>query len=304
MKVLPDWNSDINTLIPFSRVKIIISDIDGTLQVSKSDPDNKKFISLVRTLRSKGVHMTFATGRAYNGVKELINSYPIAQSDPLILYNGSVCIFPSSKKILFKHIISHDSLKALISLVEKYETTLLAYEFISHSTSEKSKIAENVYAWGIYCSLFSEPNGLPIIWGQIDYEISPVAIMIKNCKNFNSSQDLLDKISYIDGITTTKSSEDYIEIRPKGSNKGCAVKAIGDLLRLNKDSILTIGDNDNDVEMLEYAGISVAVNNSSMAARRAGKYLSPGSNITGLNETLNLVWQAYRYKSLLVEGVR
>lgn len=298
MKDLPDWNADIKELIPFSKVKLIISDIDGTLLESGSRHEHEKFNNLVSLLKRKGIHMTFATGRAYNGVKELINIFPITKSFPLIIYNGSVCILPYDKKILYKKVIDRECLLRLIKITKKYNALLLAYEIDLPCGVDHKEITESVYAWGSFNESFSEPNGLQVK-PQHKGDVYPVAAMIKNTQEPSITKKIYYELNKIHGVTFTKSSNDYIEIRPVNSDKGLAVEIISKEFNIEQDSILTIGDNDNDVEMLEYAGVSVAVNNSSLAARNAGKYASSGSNIVGLHETLELIRQARHYLSVM-----
>jgi Cof subfamily protein (haloacid dehalogenase superfamily) len=302
MKTLPDWNSSINDLTPFSKIKVIVSDIDGTLLTSGNSHDHSKLDRLVKILRNKGINTTFATGRSYNGVKELIGKFPIAKGIPIMLYNGSVCVLPLSENILFKNTINANVLKMLVLLAKECDSTLLAYDISKQFISELPLIKESVYAWGNFYSDFTEPNGLPVEWESDCLDIFPVAILIYKDDNKKTHQELLSKVNNISEITTTKSSSCFIEIRPNGSDKGNAIEALCKHLKINSDSILAIGDNDNDVEMLKYAGISVAVRNSSKAALDAGKYLSSGSSIMGVIETLELIWQANRYISLMEES--
>jgi Cof subfamily protein (haloacid dehalogenase superfamily) len=298
MNFLPNWNSNINELVGFSQIKLIVSDIDGTLLKSGNRHNHNKLNRIVKHLRSKGVCMTFATGRAFNGVKELIQYFPITKSTPLILYNGSLAIIPESETIIFVNTIENSTLRKLIILTEKYDASLFAY-FISLDLFGQINLKdfeEQVYMWGNTLNSQNEPNGLPVIWNAlVNDKMTPLAVIIQKPENMDIFEELLDKINEIDNISFTKSSNRYIEIRPMNSHKGSAIERICDKLDIKKNEVLAIGDNDNDVEMFEYAGVSVAVNNSSKAALAAGKFRSPSDDILGVIETLELVRQAHRY---------
>jgi Cof subfamily protein (haloacid dehalogenase superfamily) len=307
MNYLPNWNSNINELISFSQIKLIVSDIDGTLLKTGDRYNHNKLSRIVKYLRTKGVCMTFATGRAFNGVRELIQCFPITKMTPLILYNGSLAIIPESEKIIFGKTIENSILRQLIILSKKHGVTLFAYfilpDLFGHINSKDFE--EQVCAWGNIQNSQDEPNGLPVAWNAlVNDRMTPIAIIIKNPKNMDTAENLLDEIRKISNISFTKSSNKYIEIRPKNSHKGNAIKEICDKFKIKKNEVLAIGDNDNDVEMFEYAGVSVAVNNSSKAALEVGKFRSPNDDILGVIETLELVRQALRYVPIIKDGVK
>jgi len=307
MNFLPNWNSDINELIGFSKIKLIVSDIDGTLLKTGTHHDHEKLNRTVRYLWTKGVHMTFATGRAFNGVKELTQRFPLANKTPLILYNGSLAIMPSSESIIFIKTIENPALRKLVALSKKYHVQLFAYLISSdlYGQTINKDFKEKVYAWGSCENDHNEPNGLSAVWNDpINNEMIPVAIIIKRPENTNDSEEILKEIKKIKNISFTKSSNKYIEIRPINSHKGSAIEILCNNLNINKSEVLTIGDNDNDVEMFKYAGVSVAVNNSSMAALEAGKYRSHDDDILGVIETLELIKQAYRYSPVIRAGIK
>ena len=68
-------------------------------------------------------------------------------------------------------------------------------------------------------------------------------------------------------------SQPYIlEAMPLEAHKGSALKKLAERLGINQSEVMAIGDGNNDVEMLEYASISVAMGNSTKLARKAAKY--------------------------------
>jgi len=299
MNYLPNWNSGIEELACFSQIKLIVSDIDGTLFKSGNRHEHNKLNRIVKNLWTKGVHMTFATGRAFNGVKDIIQTFPITKPTPLILYNGSLVITPSSETINFIKIIDNQSLHRLVFLAKKYNILLFPY-FIVSNLGNFIKFEEHVYAWGTCKNKQNEPNGLPVIWNSIiNDKMLPVAIILKKPENTDIYNEIVKEIIEINNITFTKSSNEYIEIRPHESHKGNALRIICKELNINKNEVLTIGDNDNDVEMLKFAGVSVAVNNSSVAALKASKYISREDDVLGVIKTLELIRQAYRYIQII-----
>ena len=69
-------------------------------------------------------------------------------------------------------------------------------------------------------------------------------------------------LHFTEKYTTVKSTPFYYEIMNKNASKGNALAKLADHLGLNKDEVMAIGDNENDLTMLEYAGIGVAMKNA------------------------------------------
>ncbi|MFS1192878.1 HAD-IIB family hydrolase, partial [Enterococcus lactis] len=69
-------------------------------------------------------------------------------------------------------------------------------------------------------------------------------------------------LHFTEKYTTVKSTPFYYEIMNKNASKGNALAKLADHLGLNKDEVMAIGDNENDLSMIDYAGIGVAMGNA------------------------------------------
>jgi hydroxymethylpyrimidine pyrophosphatase-like HAD family hydrolase len=66
-----------------------------------------------------------------------------------------------------------------------------------------------------------------------------------------------------------------VEGTPPGLNKATGLAWLADYLRIPPEAVLAVGDNDNDAPMLEWAGVGVALDNASPAARAAADWVAP-----------------------------
>ena len=71
-----------------------------------------------------------------------------------------------------------------------------------------------------------------------------------------------------------RSHREYCEIIPKGVNKGNLVAKLAELLKIDASKVIAIGDNDNDVEMLDAAHVSIVVSNATEKAKKAADYIT------------------------------
>jgi len=98
--------------------------------------------------------------------------------------------------------------------------------------------------------------------------------------------DLLDKLRhrYPDtDLYLTRSVEYFVEATHPQANKGEAVRYLAEeLLDLKPDQVMTVGDNFNDLEMLRYAGLGVAMGDAPAAVKQAADWVAPGVEQDGV----------------------
>jgi len=143
---------------------------------------------------------------------------------------------------------------------------------------------------------------MPVDWrsGYVFPEtISPVAIILDLSKSDVDAAQVRTDLEGIEGISVTGSIKHLVEIRPPSCNKSTALIQVARNLGISRDQVLTIGDNDNDCEMLEWAGIGVSVTGASQRAIESSRYTCRHGVVEGVIEILRLVIQSNRYLPVL-----
>ncbi|WP_169725345.1 HAD-IIB family hydrolase [Fundidesulfovibrio putealis] len=301
-KELPSWDRlTPEDARPFGRIRLIAADLDGTLvQQGASD-----IFNVIAKLRSSLAHsrydvgVTIATGRAFSGVANLVSKIGIPRGMPMVLYNGSVVLRCGTTKIIQHKSIDRRVVREVLGVLGQTQVTVLVYYFLSPSDLFISPFdfQEKVCGW-TKCSQFkNEFNGLPVDWRKD----------LNDLPNLNASAILIhsecldvlkaarDSLVSFKEISITFSGGKHIEIRPHGSNKASALVSVAKVLGLSRDEVLALGDNDNDAEMLEWAGIGVCVGHSSDEAVSHSDYKCKYNVEKGAIEVLRVVRQARRY---------
>jgi Cof subfamily protein (haloacid dehalogenase superfamily) len=300
-RTLPDYNSPLDHLEPFSKVRLIIADLDGTL-IGPEDPKIWENINeQIRSINYYKVKLTIATGRTLHGVENLLKNINIPKDFPIILYNGSLVIVRESHRLILKKTIPLETLQTTIKKIHDEPIRMLAYfydETIMFESSFNKNNPEVVFGWTNIGKIDKEFNQMDIQW--INWDVIPdiknslLAILIEsNDKKILTS--VKRKLKNFKEITITKSGSQYLEIRPADSNKAKAAEQILKETEYNQDEILAIGDNDNDAELLKWSGIGVAVKGASRVALKSSDYICKFKSAHGVTGILRLVKHSRRY---------
>lgn len=297
-KPLPQWDVDVEDLREFSQISLIVADLDGTLVPS---PLTKTIQELSRALtgyRYK-VDFTLATGRTLAGVQPILSKLPVRSGMPLILYNGSVILSNGSFELLARRTISARRLQSILDLSARYGMRTFAYLY-DHSIEgwfSSPTAEESVLGWSPNLDFSPEFNKMSVQWQDCSPsdDTRPSAVLIDVGEKADLAIMIKAQLREFGDITATRSGPRYIEIRPKGSNKGSALRRVAKKLNLSSDQILALGDNDNDAEMLAWAGIGVAIANASESALQNSDYVCRHGVFKGAIEVLRIIKSSKRY---------
>ncbi len=295
---LPVWHSHrAEQLRPFSDIRLIAADLDGTL-ISKEVGTVARIESLRRSLFHPRyrVSMTLATGRIYSGVASLLEHLRLPRQTPLVLYNGSVVAISGSGEPLLQRRIPSRSLEQVVDHCREHGAVCLAYFFTPNALM--SRTAEVVHGWASSHPFVQEFNGVRVTWNPSPSgsgEPNAILIVADPTRPTADAHAVEKALATVSGISTTRSGDRYLEIRPAGSNKATALSVVAEFLKVPSHQILALGDSDNDAEMLSWAGIGVAIASASPRALAAASYYCHHGSARGAVEVLRLVREAKRY---------
>lgn len=237
------------------------SDLDGTLlRKDKSISEENK--EAIEYFKSEGGIFTFFTGRLPVGAKPVLDM--ITPNGYVGCANGAGIFDAKTGEIVWSMTLA-DGIKDILEYVDKefpevgIEVTTDKIYFCKKSPqTEKHRIDE--FLPDITCDYktFDEPI-IKILFG-VDAE---------NMSNLVEAVNSHTKAKLFDYI---RSDYEYYEILPKGASKGALLKKIAELHGISMNKTIVVGDNDNDVSMIEIAGVGVAVSNASPQAKKAASY--------------------------------
>lgn len=240
---------------------IFFSDFDGTLaEIGKKVSEKDR--AALRKLRELRVARIVVTGRSLFSAEKVIDKdFPI---DYLICSTGALIVSWPDKKILKKHNLTPTEVERSAELFRSYNIDFM----VLHETPQNHKFDTFI---------FDEPHP-DVLRRQSFYEGHYKVRQYNEKVSRNSCQllgiideneDLFDEIKEKSkGLKVIRSTSPldgktmWVEIYPGGVSKGKAVHEMLDILNVRKKMTAAIGNDFNDVDMLEEAGVSFVVANS------------------------------------------
>ncbi len=270
----------------------MVFDLDGTLIQQPNDVPGEKLKGLLNRLRNDRVKVTLATGRTFAGASRVVGSVESLGKIPLVVYNGSVVMDAHEKVVISRTTIGLGAADQATKMAVAAGAEALLYCVREDATDGNG--VEYVYHFGIEPAPAVEFTGMQVRtgWQPSDSE-APVAILI-SAATPSTLAELRESLVHVAGISVTKSGNKYLEIRPAGSSKESGLEKLVSVLKIDRAHVLAVGDNDNDVELLKWAGISVCVAGASAAAMAASRYVANYGAELGAIEVLDLIRRAQR----------
>ena len=259
------------------KYKLIVLDLDGTLTNEKKEITPHTLSTLIRA-QEMGVKVVLASGRPTNGVAPIAEKLRLNEYGGYILsYNGGEIINWKTGELLYKNLLEPDVLPYLYQCAQDNHFTIMTYDGGYVVTENPSDI---------YVRKAALLNIMPI--KEVDNFLEAVASHpISKCLIMGDADRLaaLEKKmnNTLKGRMGVFRSEPYfLELVPKGIDKACSLAVLLDKLGVTKDETIAIGDGYNDLSMVQYAGLGVAMANAQQIVRDNANYITLSNEEDGV----------------------
>ncbi|BAU04157.1 Cof-like hydrolase [Fischerella sp. NIES-3754] len=254
-------------------IKLLVLDIDGTI-AGESNNISEPVKEAITAAKAQGIKVAIATGRMFRSALRFHQD--IGSTLPLIAYQGAWIQDPVSQQ-MYQHLpVSREMAQQLLDYFEQPELrSLLSVHFYINDQLYVREITTET-------QLYAERSRIkPIAVGDLRQVLTtyePTKILAL-CNDTDIIDNLLGSLSrqYTPAeLYLTKSVATFFEATNPFANKGVAVRYLAEeLLGLQPNNVMTIGDNFNDLEMLEYAGIGVAMGNAPLQVQAIANWIAP-----------------------------
>ena len=262
--------------------KLIVTDMDGTLLGSDHEvtEENKKAL---KEALDKGINVTVATGRMYSSAKSHISF--LNSKVPIIACNGALIKDSITNEVIYSNHISKDKSLKILHILEKYN---VYYQYYSEDLLMCKKIDKDNKNLDKVKKLISNGVDLVFVPNLTEFIISKdiLKVVVIEDENIHILDEIKKELRKIEGLEITKSWFNNIEIMATGSDKGSAVKTLAKYLDIDRKNIIAFGDNYNDISMLEFSGMGVAMGNADEFVKSKADYITSINDEDGVAKAL------------------
>lgn len=255
-------------------IKLLALDLDGTLLDSKGkiSEENK---SAIRKAEEKGVLVTIATGRRFRDARPV--AIEAAFNAPIITHNGALLKYAQTLETVFFSTIKTETVTEILRVGNEYGgDALLSADPHGKGTlyydtvSDKNIPLQKYLAWAKTYHGTEAEDSVHHVENLEDIieKVETVHVSFSGCCNpmYEMQRILEDELkNSVNILATIYPQMDFtlLDILPPHASKAYGVNELAMLNGFSHENIMCIGDNFNDLEMLEYAGTSVVMGNAS-----------------------------------------
>ncbi|KXT76913.1 Cof-type HAD-IIB family hydrolase [Streptococcus sp. DD12] len=246
-------------------IKLIATDMDGTFLDDRGSYDRERLGRLLPELAKRDIIFTVASGRALLAVDKLFE--PFRDQIAVIAENG--CVASYRDQLLYEQAMAPELYLSLVDLLQ--DNPYSTGKEVLLSGRQGSYLLESApQSYRDFMQLYYENIQVVSDFSQVDDAI------LKLTTNFAASQVaqgeawLNEQCSAITAVTTGFESLDII---PRGVDKGFGLRHLCQELGISTKEVMAFGDNLNDLQMLEEAGLAVAPTNARDEIKAVSDYI-------------------------------
>lgn len=261
-------------------IKLVVVDLDGTLLNELSQLSEGNEAALKKAIE-QGVQIVIATGKTRISAATIIEK--LGLTTPGIYLQG-LTIYQSDGSISYQKTLEPDIARQVITFAEDRGYDVIAYSgsrILARSVGKKAEelatkygepmpegvgplqnILEEMPIHKIIAMKEGEPRKIKALRWQLEMQLDGKARLV---------QAMID---------------DMVEILPPKASKGIALQTLLKQMGISANEVMAIGDGENDIEMLQLAGIGVAVGNADAKLKAVADHVVGGNDVDGVAEAL------------------
>lgn len=256
-------------------IKLIALDMDGTTLQKDYMSISERTRKALESAIAKGIHVVPSTGRILGQLPESVVGIP--GINYAVTSNGAAVTNLDTCEVISSNYLGSGSVKKIIkTLTRRNVFCEVYYQGQSYSQlryfeeiGKKNGLSKDLIAF--IRSKAKEVDNILDFTIEHASEIEKINIPLLSDKNLRV---LWQKFSQIHGVTLTKAIANNIEVNHRSANKGAGLKQLCRILDLEPGNVMAIGDSDNDMRMLEFAGLAVAMGNAPAEAKALANHVT------------------------------
>lgn len=261
-----------------TTIQMIAIDIDGTLLNSQRQL-TETVKQTLQAASKKGIKIVLCTGRPLKGVQKLLEELDLVGNEEYVItYNGSLVQTTDGSRVIAEYSLTLNDVKYVKQIADALDTY---YHVIDREAIYTTN--QNIGKYSVHEATLVD---MPLRYRTLE--------QLENMQLVAQKAMIVDEPTVLDSVIAqlpeqmkqqygvVKSAPFYLEILNKQANKGTAVTALANHLNIDLAHVMAIGDNDNDIDMLEVVGHSVAMGNAVERVKNIARHHTKTNNEDGV----------------------
>lgn len=263
-----------------NKYQLIAIDIDGTLVRSDQTISPRTLNALIR-IQEQGVKVCICSGRPTYGIAPHAETLRLADFGGFVVsYNGGGIYNWATKEEIYARKLDLSILPYLCQCTREYGFHILTYVG-DHIVAD---ITDNPYI-----QFTSTRNRMPV--HQVADFLAEITYPISKCMIVGDPEPLhrleLEMAPHLQGRAEAYRSEPFfLEVVPQGIEKSQGLAALLRHLGLQREQLMAFGDGFNDISMIEFAGLGIAMDNAQEVVKKAAGFVTGSNEADGIAEAL------------------
>lgn len=258
------------------KYKMIVLDLDGTLTNSRKEITPRTKQALMQA-QAKGIHVVLASGRPTYGIMPLAEELELKKYGGFILaFNGGKIINCTDGAVLFEQKLDEKLVPLLYDEAMKAGMAILTYqgEGIAATDKENRYVQEEALI-----------NKMPVVQyndflGQLVYPVNKCLIVGDPSPLHELELRLAEKME--GKMEVYRSADYFIECVPRGIDKARSIDRLITTLGIQREEVIACGDGYNDLSMIHFAGLGIAMANAAEDIRQKADFITLSNEEDGV----------------------
>lgn len=265
------------------KYKMIALDLDGTLKNSQNQITAKTKEALLRCQQA-GMIVVLASGRPTPGLRHEARELELARYGGILLsFNGARVYDIRHDRVIFEKVVSKTDADQMYDRAKQYGLACMTYKgnFILTEDDEDQ-----------YVQIEKRINDMQILHTDhfktaFDHDVNKV--LLTGDPAYVATIEAEFKAPFENKLSIYRSSPFFIEIMAQHVDKAASLAKLLAAFEMNKDELIAFGDGFNDISMIEYAGLGVAMGNAQEPVKQAADMVTLSNDEDGIAVALEKI---------------
>ena len=270
------------------QIKLVASDLDGTL-LNRNKEITPRLFGALKNLDELGVYFVPSTGRPFGTVPKAIKELPFLKY--VITSNGATIYDAVEQKNIIENFLTPEAVDAVIEIAK--ELPVITEYFIDGKAYIAKAVFDDLTPFELTESheAYIKNSRTPVedFWNEMKKNNTVLENINLVFKDMDLRKEIWDKLKATELASVTAATTKNIEITSLFATKAKALEKLCDLLGLTREQVLAMGDGDNDMPMIQFAGIGVAMENGEEHIKQAADIIADDCNDFGAAKILEQI---------------